>query len=176
MELPPDFFWGSEAWLGSRPRRKCCRSSARVGRRSCWTRAKEREFLSVLAETCNTTRACEAAGMSREGLFTSGKERGVQGRMGGDVGGSLPTAGVGADRADTERHREDHAAARRNRGPTAFRRVGNRAGARIRRYSGWCAGRRQPRRRFRSRALEALSMPKAGRRSVRSSPPFGSTD
>ena len=29
-----------------------------------WTKAKEREFLSVLGETCNVTRACEAAGIS----------------------------------------------------------------------------------------------------------------
>ena len=34
-----------------------------------WTREKEREFLSVLAETCNVTRAAEAAGMSARGAY-----------------------------------------------------------------------------------------------------------
>ena len=29
-----------------------------------WTKAKEREFLSMLAETCNVTRACDAARIS----------------------------------------------------------------------------------------------------------------
>lgn len=29
-----------------------------------WTKAKEAQFLSVLGETCNVTRACEAAGVS----------------------------------------------------------------------------------------------------------------
>ena len=32
--------------------------------RHSWTKAKQREFLSVLAETCNVTRACEQAGIS----------------------------------------------------------------------------------------------------------------
>jgi hypothetical protein len=35
----------------------------RESRRS-WTREKEREFLSMLAETCNVTRSAEAVGMS----------------------------------------------------------------------------------------------------------------
>ena len=34
-----------------------------------WTRAKEFEFLSTLAETCNVTRAAEAAGMSARGAY-----------------------------------------------------------------------------------------------------------
>ena len=34
-----------------------------------WTRDKEREFLSVLAETCNVTRACAAVGMSAPGAY-----------------------------------------------------------------------------------------------------------
>lgn len=34
-----------------------------------WTREKEREFLSVLAETCNVTRAVEAVGMSGPGAY-----------------------------------------------------------------------------------------------------------
>lgn len=33
-------------------------------KRHRWTRAKQREFLSVLAETCNVTRACEQSGIS----------------------------------------------------------------------------------------------------------------
>ena len=34
-----------------------------------WTAAREREFLTVLAETCNVTRACEAVGMSSRGAY-----------------------------------------------------------------------------------------------------------
>lgn len=34
-----------------------------------WTKEKEREFLSVLAETCNVTRAAEAVGMSSRGAY-----------------------------------------------------------------------------------------------------------
>ena len=34
-----------------------------------WTKEKEREFLSVLTETCNVTRAAEAAGMSTRGAY-----------------------------------------------------------------------------------------------------------
>jgi hypothetical protein len=34
-----------------------------------WTREKEREFLSILAETCNVTRALEAVGMSAPGAY-----------------------------------------------------------------------------------------------------------
>jgi hypothetical protein len=34
-----------------------------------WNRQKEREFLSVLAETCNVTRALEAVGMSGPGAY-----------------------------------------------------------------------------------------------------------
>jgi hypothetical protein len=34
-----------------------------------WTKDKEREFLSVLGETCNVTRACEAVGMSTVGAY-----------------------------------------------------------------------------------------------------------
>jgi hypothetical protein len=34
-----------------------------------WTKEKEREFLSVLAETCNVTRAAEAVHMSTRGAY-----------------------------------------------------------------------------------------------------------
>ena len=34
-----------------------------------WTREKEREFLAVLGETCNVTRASEAVGMSKNGAY-----------------------------------------------------------------------------------------------------------
>ena len=34
-----------------------------------WTKEKEREFLSALAETCNVTRACEAVGMSTQSAY-----------------------------------------------------------------------------------------------------------
>jgi len=34
-----------------------------------WTKDKERQFLSVLAETCNVTRAVEAVGMSGPGAY-----------------------------------------------------------------------------------------------------------
>jgi hypothetical protein len=34
-----------------------------------WTKAKEREFLTVLAETCNVTRAAEAVQMSVRGAY-----------------------------------------------------------------------------------------------------------
>jgi len=36
----------------------------RKPRKQAWTKAKQAEFLSVLAETCNVTRACEQAGVS----------------------------------------------------------------------------------------------------------------
>jgi len=42
---------------GKRPQRR--KSSARN-----WTKVRQVEFLSVLAETCNVTRACEQAGIS----------------------------------------------------------------------------------------------------------------
>ena len=34
-----------------------------------WTKAKEQQFLFVLGETCNVTRACEAVGMSTVGAY-----------------------------------------------------------------------------------------------------------
>jgi hypothetical protein len=34
-----------------------------------WTKEKERQFLEVLSETCNVTRACEAVGMSTNGAY-----------------------------------------------------------------------------------------------------------
>ncbi|MFL6722256.1 MAG: hypothetical protein ACJ8FT_10715 [Sphingomonas sp.] len=40
----------------------------RSSRRS-WTKDKEQEFLSVLADTCNVTRAAEAVGMSGRGAY-----------------------------------------------------------------------------------------------------------
>jgi hypothetical protein len=36
----------------------------RKAKRDSWTKARQREFLSVLAETCNVTRACEQSGIS----------------------------------------------------------------------------------------------------------------
>jgi len=41
----------------------------RAPSRNSWTPKKEREFLAVLGETCNVTRACEAAGMSKNGAY-----------------------------------------------------------------------------------------------------------
>jgi len=41
----------------------------RAPSRNSWTPEKEREFLAVLGETCNVTRACEAAGMSKNGAY-----------------------------------------------------------------------------------------------------------
>jgi len=40
------------------------RPKAQKPRRNSWTKAKERDFLSTLAETCNVTLSAEAAGMS----------------------------------------------------------------------------------------------------------------
>jgi hypothetical protein len=34
-----------------------------------WTKEKEQQFLSVLSETCNVTRACEAVGMTTRGAY-----------------------------------------------------------------------------------------------------------
>jgi hypothetical protein len=39
-----------------------------------WTRAKEDLFLSVLAQTCNVTRACEAAGVGVTSVYRRKKE------------------------------------------------------------------------------------------------------
>jgi len=39
-----------------------------------WTKAREREFLSVLAETCNVTRAAEEAGISLSHAYKRRKE------------------------------------------------------------------------------------------------------
>ena len=39
-----------------------------------WTKAKERTFLEVLAETCNVTRACEAAGVGISSVYRRRKE------------------------------------------------------------------------------------------------------
>jgi len=41
----------------------------RKATRGSWTKAKEGEFLSVLAETCNVVRACEAVGMSTQSAY-----------------------------------------------------------------------------------------------------------
>ncbi len=38
--------------------------------RGSWTKEKEREFLTVLAATCNVTRACEAVGMGAPGAYS----------------------------------------------------------------------------------------------------------
>ena len=40
------------------------RPQMRKAKRDSWTQARQREFLSVLAETCNVTRACEQSGIS----------------------------------------------------------------------------------------------------------------
>jgi hypothetical protein len=45
----------------------------KVSKRS-WTKAKEEMFLSVLAETCNVTRACEAAGVGVTSVYRRKKE------------------------------------------------------------------------------------------------------
>jgi hypothetical protein len=37
--------------------------------RRSWTQEKEQEFLSVLGETCNVTRACASVGMSSRGAY-----------------------------------------------------------------------------------------------------------
>jgi predicted AAA+ superfamily ATPase len=37
--------------------------------RRSWTKEKEQQFLAVLGETCNVTRACEAVGMSGPGAY-----------------------------------------------------------------------------------------------------------
>lgn len=39
-----------------------------------WTKAKEEVFLTVLAETCNVTRACEAAGVGVTSVYRRKKE------------------------------------------------------------------------------------------------------
>jgi len=39
-----------------------------------WTKAKEEAFLSVLAETCNVTRACKAAGIGVTSVYRRKKE------------------------------------------------------------------------------------------------------
>lgn len=39
-----------------------------------WTKVKEAEFFSVLAETCNVTRACAEAGVSVSGAYKRRKE------------------------------------------------------------------------------------------------------
>src|SRR5689334_17537058 len=39
-----------------------------------WTKEKEAEFLSVLADTCNVTRAAEEAGVSQSGVYKRRKE------------------------------------------------------------------------------------------------------
>ncbi len=40
------------------------RPQLQKAKRDAWTKAKQREFLSVLAETCNVSRACEQSGIS----------------------------------------------------------------------------------------------------------------
>jgi hypothetical protein len=39
-----------------------------------WSKAKEREFLSVLAETCNVSRACKVAGVGMTSAYRRKKE------------------------------------------------------------------------------------------------------
>lgn len=46
----------------------------RKATRRSWTRAKEELFLSVLAQTCNVTRACEAAGVGVTSVYRRKKE------------------------------------------------------------------------------------------------------
>ena len=42
-----------------------------------WTGDKEREFLSILGETCNVTRACEVVGMSTAGAYKHRRKNAV---------------------------------------------------------------------------------------------------
>ena len=42
-----------------------------------WTGDKEREFLSILSETCNVTRACEVVGMSTAGAYKHRRKNAV---------------------------------------------------------------------------------------------------
>jgi hypothetical protein len=46
----------------------------RVSSTRSWTKEKEREFFSVLAETCNVTRAAEETGVSTGGAYKRRKE------------------------------------------------------------------------------------------------------
>ena len=46
----------------------------RTASKRSWTKEKESEFFSVLAETCNVTRACEEAGVSVSGAYRRRKE------------------------------------------------------------------------------------------------------
>lgn len=46
----------------------------RTAHRHNWTSAKEREFLSVLAETCNVSRACKVAGVGMTSAYRRKKE------------------------------------------------------------------------------------------------------
>lgn len=50
------------------------RPQARKQRKFEWTKAKERIFLTTLAETCNVTAAAEAAGMSASGAYLRRKK------------------------------------------------------------------------------------------------------
>jgi hypothetical protein len=45
------------------------RAQVRKASRRDWTKAKEQRFLTVLAETCNVSRACEEAGVSDSGAY-----------------------------------------------------------------------------------------------------------
>ena len=45
------------------------RGQVRKASKRSWTKVKERKFLSALAETCNVTRACEAAGVSDTNVY-----------------------------------------------------------------------------------------------------------
>jgi len=46
----------------------------RTGTGRCWVKDNEGAFLSVLAETCNVTRACEAAGVSVSSAYRRKKD------------------------------------------------------------------------------------------------------
>ena len=60
---------GRELILAGNRRPQLQRESSRN-----WTKEKEREFLTVLAETCNVTRAAEAVQMSTVGAYKRRKK------------------------------------------------------------------------------------------------------
>jgi hypothetical protein len=72
--MRPDFLLGSrrvERKVGGRKLVLAGRRRPQLQREASrnWTKEKEREFLSLLAETCNVTRAAEAVGMSTRGAY-----------------------------------------------------------------------------------------------------------
>ena len=50
------------------------RPQMRIASAKSWNKEKEMAFLSVLAETCNVTRACEAAGLGVTSVYRRKKE------------------------------------------------------------------------------------------------------